>query len=57
MISERLLKRPDVHLYDLLFEVYIVYHRKMVSSVTKMTPAEADKKEPSAGANEFTITE
>ena len=44
MISKRLLKRPDVHWYDLLFEVFIVYNRKMVSSVTKMTPAEADKK-------------
>ena len=45
MISRRLAKRPDVHWYDLLFEVYIVYNRKMVSSATKMTPAEAEKKE------------
>jgi hypothetical protein len=45
MISKRLLKNPDARWYDLLFEAYIVYNRKMVSSVTKMTPAEADKKE------------
>jgi hypothetical protein len=45
MISKRLLKNPSVHWYDLLFETFIVYNRKMVSSVTKMTPAEADKKE------------
>jgi len=44
MISKRLLKRPDEHWYDLLFEVYIVYNRKMVSSVTKMTPVDAEKK-------------
>jgi len=45
MISKRLLKRPELHWYDLLFEVYIVYNRKAISSVTKMTPAEAEKKE------------
>ena len=43
MISKRLL-RPDEHWYDLLFEVYIVYNRKMVSSVTKTTPVDAEKK-------------
>ena len=48
MISKRLLKRPEAHWYDLLFETYIVYNRKMVSSVTKMTPAEATKKENQA---------
>ena len=48
IISKRLLNNPNVHWYDLLFEVYIVYNRKMVSSVTKMTPAEADKKENQA---------
>jgi len=45
MISKRLSKRPDVHWYDLLFENYIVYNRKMISSVTQMTPADAEKKE------------
>ena len=50
MISKRLLKRPDAHWYDLLFEVYIVYNRKMISSVTKMTPVEASKKENQAQA-------
>jgi hypothetical protein len=44
MISKRLSNKPDVHWYDLLFEVYIVYNRKMVSSATKMTPADAEKK-------------
>jgi hypothetical protein len=48
MISKRLIKRPDVHWYDLLFETYLVYNRKMVSSVTKMTPAEAEKKDNQA---------
>jgi hypothetical protein len=48
MISKRLLRNPDVRWYDLLFETYIVYNRKMVSSATKMTPAEADKKENQA---------
>ena len=48
MISKRLLKNPDARWYDLLFETYIVYNRKMVSSVTKVTPAEADKKENQA---------
>ena len=50
MITKRLLKRPDAHWYDLLFEVYIVYNRKMISSVTKMTPVEASKKENQAQA-------
>ena len=45
MISKRLAKRPDVHWYDLLFEVYIVYNRKMVSSATGFTPVDAEKKE------------
>ena len=48
MISKRLTKRPDVHWYDLLFETYIVYNRKMISTATKMTPAEAEKKENQA---------
>ena len=48
MISKRLSKRPDVHWYDLLFETYIVYNRKMISTATKMTPAEAEKKENQA---------
>ena len=48
MISKRLIKRPDVQWYDLLFETYLVYNRKMVSSVTKMTPAEAEKKDNQA---------
>ena len=48
MISKRLLRRPELHWYDLLFEVYIVYNRKMVSSATKMTPADAEKKENQA---------
>jgi hypothetical protein len=48
MISKRLLRNPDDRWYDLPFETYIVYNRKMVSSVTKMTPAEADKKENQA---------
>jgi hypothetical protein len=48
MISKRLAKRPDVHWYDLLFEVYIVYNRKMISSATGFTPVDAEKKENQA---------
>ena len=48
MISKRLTKRPYVHWYGLLFETYIVYNRKMISTATKMTPAEAEKKENQA---------
>jgi hypothetical protein len=48
MISKRLSKRPDEHWYDLLFEVYIVYNRKMVSSVTGFTPADAARKDNQA---------
>jgi hypothetical protein len=44
MISKRLLNNPDARWDDLLFEAYIVHNRKMVSSVTKMTPVDAEKK-------------
>jgi transposase InsO family protein len=56
MLSKRLLKR-DVHWYDLLFEVFLVYNRKMVSSVTKMTPVEAIKKENQSQARMNALTQ
>jgi hypothetical protein len=44
LITRRLQKR-DVHWYDLLYEVLLTYNKKMVSSATGFTPADASKPE------------
>ena len=45
LISRRLQKRPTEHWYDLLFEVLLVYNRKMVNRITGLTPNEAEKRD------------
>ena len=44
MVTRRLQKR-DVRWYDLIYEVLLTYNRKMVSSATGFTPADATKPE------------
>jgi len=44
MVSRRLQKR-DVHWYDLIYEVLLTYNKKMISSATGFTPADATKPE------------
>ena len=44
LITRRLHKR-DVRWYDLLYEVLLTYNKKMVSSATGFTPADASKPE------------
>ena len=44
MITRRLQKR-DVRWYDLIYEVLLTYNRKMISSATGFTPADASKPE------------
>lgn len=45
MVTRRLQKRPDARWYDLLYEVLLTYNKKMVSSATGFTPADATKPE------------
>jgi hypothetical protein len=45
MVSRRLQVRKDERWYNLIFEVMLTYNRKMVSSATGHTPAEAKKDE------------
>jgi hypothetical protein len=45
LIGRRLQKRPTEHWYDLLFEVLLIYNRKMVNRITGLTPNDAEKTE------------
>ena len=45
MVNRRLQKREDERWYNIIYEVLLTYNRKLVSSVTHFTPADATKPE------------